>query len=188
MPRSARSTLAALARPHLAGSDDDETTRLVRALRRARRRGHLTPAELEKVCRWKSPRAIGQIRRNARSAVRSRTALALRTPDEREKVVVLTGLKGVGIPMASSLLMLLDPARYGVLDIRVWQLLHQHGHVSGNPGGRSFTVDHWIEFLAVVRGLAAALRVSVRRAELALFEAHRHRRPGRLYAPARPRV
>jgi hypothetical protein len=187
MPRSAHSTLAALARPHLAESDDG-TTRLVRELGRARRRGHLTPAELELVCRWKSPRAIWQIRRNSRSAVRSRTALALRTPDEREKVVVLTGLKGVGIPMASSLLMLLDPRRYGVLDIRVWQLLHEHGHVGSNPRGRGFNVDHWIEFLAVVRDLAAALRVSVRRAELALFEAHRLRRPGRLYTPARPRV
>jgi hypothetical protein len=29
--------------------------------------------------------------------------------------------------MASALLTLLDPKRYGVIDIRVWQLLHRMG-------------------------------------------------------------
>jgi hypothetical protein len=35
--------------------------------------------------------------------------------------------KGVSVPMASALLTLLDPKRYGVIDIRVWQLLHRMG-------------------------------------------------------------
>jgi len=35
--------------------------------------------------------------------------------------------KGVSVPMASALLTLLDPKRYGVIDIRIWQLLHRMG-------------------------------------------------------------
>jgi hypothetical protein len=161
--------------------EDASTARLVRELRPARRRGYLTRSELAKACSWKSPRAIRHVRRNSPAAVRAATAKALRSRSEPRRMAALLRLEGVSVPSASAVLMLLDPRRYGVIDIRVWQLLHRSGYVSGRGTGVGLTVAHWLQFLDVLRGFASRLGVSARRAELALFELHRRRQRGTLY-------
>ena len=108
---------------------------LIRRLRVARKRGYVTPAELEAVCYWKSPRAIQYIRSNSPAQVGATTRSALATRSERRRLEALRQLKGVSVPMASALLMLLNPKRYGVIDIRVWQLLHKIGTVSKKRRG-----------------------------------------------------
>jgi hypothetical protein len=113
--------------------------------------------------------------------VRAATGRALRTRDEDGRVRALLLLKGVSVPMASSVLTLVDPRRYGAIDIRVWQLLHRGGHVAGNPAGVGLRVPQWLRFLAVLRELAAALGVTARDAERALFDLHRRRQRGTLY-------
>ena len=60
--------------------------------------------------------------------------------------------------MASALLMLLNPKRYGVIDIRVWQLLHKIGTVSKNAEGVGFTFKNWYQFLVILRYFAKKLR------------------------------
>jgi hypothetical protein len=177
--------LASLVRAHLAADENEETARLIADLRAARRRGHLTLRELEAVCRWKSPRAIRYVLSNPPAEVREATRLALRSRDEERRVTALLALKGVSIPMASAVLTLLHPRRYGVIDIRVWQMLHRGRYVSGSPGGVGLRVPHWLQFLAVVRDLSAGLGATARRVEMALFEIHRARQRGALYA--RPR-
>ena len=101
----------------------------------------------------------------------------------------MTGLRGVSIPVASAILTLIDPKRYGVLDIRVWQLLHALDAVSRNPGGRGFDSVDWERYLACLRPIAPRLGVSVRIVEYTLFHCHRRFQIGRLYdrVPARPR-
>jgi hypothetical protein len=84
--------------------------------------------------------------------------------------------------MASAILTLLDPRRYGVLDIRVWQLLYNVGVVEQNPGGTGFNADHWSRFLAVVRHFARKLEVTARDIERTLFVVHRRYQKDRLYA------
>lgn len=98
------------------------------------------------------------------------------------------GLHGVSVPVASAILTLLDPERYGVLDIRVWQLLHALGAVARKPSGRGFAGADWESYLACLREAARRLRTSVRRVELTLFHCHRRYQAGRLYDPvfARP--
>ena len=165
--------------------EDEPTARLVGELRGARLRGHLTLPELEAVCRWKSPRAIRHVRSNSPQAVRDATRRALHSRDEGSRVLALLELKGVSIPMASAALMLLDPRRYAVIDIRVWQLLHRRGYVSGNRAGVGLGVAQWLQFLAIVRGLSARLGATARQVERALFEIHRGRQRGTLYGRKR---
>jgi hypothetical protein len=73
-----------------------------------------------------------------------------------------------------------------VIDIRVWQMLNRGGYVSGSPGGVGLGVAHWLQFLAVVRDISARLGATARQVELALFEIHRARQRGALYARPRP--
>ena len=86
------------------------------------------------------------------------------------------------MPMASALLMLVDPQRYGVIDIRVWQLLHAIGAVTKKPAGIGFDFNNWYEFLMIVRQFAKKFNVKARDIERTLFCVHRVYQKGRLYA------
>ena len=174
--------LEPLLRGCLSKSEDEKTLALMQKLRPARRRRYLTPGELEAVCRWKSARAIRHIKANSPWRVRSATHRALATRSERQKLKFLRTLQGVSVPMASAILMLLDPRRYGVIDIRVWQLLYKLGVVAQKPSGMGFNFNNWYRFLMIVRYLARKLRVNARDIERTLFFVHREYQKGRLYA------
>jgi hypothetical protein len=174
-------SLERLIAAHLSLEEDQDTALLSKKLRAAKRRGHLTVGELEAVCRWKSARAIRHIRANSRRRVQVATRAALATRSEERRLTALLQLAGVSIPMASALLTLVDPRRYGVIDIRVWQLLHAMGAVSDKPRGVAFSPRHWLQFLAILRRHSSRLRVGARDIERALFDAHRIHQERTLY-------
>ena len=174
--------LETVIRRHLSTEEDAGTARLCRDLRDARARGYLTRSELVAVCRWKSPRAIHHVRANSPKRVRAATASALGTRSEPRRLESLLRLQGVSVPMASAVLTAIDPRRYGVIDIRVWQLLHATGAVTKNARGVGLTLDNWCEFLAIIRDLSRRLRVSARDVERTLFDIHVAFQSGRLYS------
>jgi thermostable 8-oxoguanine DNA glycosylase len=173
-----------LIRDCLRDTEDEETAALIKRLRPARQRGYLTAVELEEISRWKSPRAIHYIRANTARQIRAATLAALKTRSERKRLESLTSLMGVSIPMASAVLMLLNPKRYGVIDIRVWQLMHKIGAVTKNPRGIGFTFQNWYQFLMIIRYFASKFGVSARMIELSLFLAHKRFQDGTLYDPS----
>lgn len=173
--------LEPLVRDYLSIEEDMETAELIRRLRGARERGYLTEVELEAVCHGKAPRAMRLIKANSPTQVRAATNAALRTRSERRRLEALTSLKGVSVPMASAVLMLLDPKRYGVIDIRVWQLLYSLGTVRKNPGGAGFNFRNWYQFLMIIRYIAKKFGVMARDVERTLFPAHKEYQAGRLY-------
>jgi hypothetical protein len=179
--------LQSLIGSHLSTKESPDTQKLVDELSSVRQRGYLTKSELVKVCRWKSSRAIQQIRRNREAAVRRITKNAFKTRSERRKLELLTNLHGVGVPMASAILMLTNPKRYGVIDIRVWQLLFTMGSVSENPNGTGFVFGQWRRFLIIIRYFARKYDVAARDIERTLFRAHELHQKGNLYGNLRPR-
>ncbi len=175
-------SLNSLIRAYLfAGIEDRNTRTLIREFATARRRGYLTKTELEKVCAWKSPRVMKQVKRNGPVAVRNITRSAFSCNSEMEKIETLLALHGVGIPMASAILMFSNPRRYAVIDIRGWQLLHAMKAVVANDRGVNLTPGQWIEFLAIVRSQARRLGVTARDVQRALFLAHVEFQTGKLY-------
>jgi hypothetical protein len=174
-------TLQPLVRQHLSTEEDSKTLKIIHDLREARRRGYLRLSELETICYWKSPRAIRHIRSNSANSVRGRTREALATRSERARLEALRSLSGVSVPMASSVLMLLDPKRYGVIDIRVWELLHKFGAVTKNPGGVGFSFSNWYQYLMIIRYFAKMFGCKARDIERTLFLAHKKFQLGQLY-------
>jgi hypothetical protein len=166
---------------HLSTEEAAETAALIRELQEARVRGYLTRNDLEKVCRWKSARAIHLIKKNSIARTRMATRRALATRSERRRFEALTTLDGVSAPMASAILTLLYPRRYGVLDIRVWQLLYATGAVTKKQSGVGFDFNNWYQFLMIIRYFAKKLHVSARDIERSLFLAHRAYQAGTLY-------
>ena len=109
----------------------------------------------------------------------------LATRDEGLRLDALLSLKGVSVPMASAILMFLDPKRYGVIDIRAWQLLYAERVVTDNAKGTKFTLEQWLQFLGILRRLASRLGVTARAVELTLFNVHKARQEGTLYRRTR---
>ncbi len=186
LQRIARRTLARRVRALAVPAEDPATAELIHALRAVWRRGEFTRAELLVMARWKSVRATPHYRRNGAPAIRAVSRAALAAASERDRMECLIRLRGVSIPVASAILTLLDPRRYGVLDIRVWQLLHALDPSLGNPRGQGFTVAQWERYLGVLRAEARRRRLTPRALEWALFHAHRDLQRGRLYDPPAP--
>lgn len=164
--------------------EDPGTAALIERLRGVRRAGVFGRRDFIAMCRWKSPRALPHYRRHSAATIRRVSRAVLATRSEARRLALLTDLGGVSVPTASAILTLLDPRRYGVLDIRVWQLLYALGAVSSRPDGRGFTLAHWTQFLALIRAQARALGLTARAVEWTLFGYHRTVQTGRLYAAA----
>jgi len=174
-------TLEALFAREAICDEDPSTGALIARLRRVRRRREFSRGEFLLMCRWKTPRAAPHYQRNSAARVRRAARAALTARDERGRLEALTALSGVSVPVASAILTLIDPRRYGVLDIRVWQLLHALGAVSRKASGRGFSIRDWEDYLVCLRAIARARRLSVRAVELTLFHCHRRFQSGRLY-------
>jgi hypothetical protein len=174
-------SLRALLRRELQREEHAATAALIRRLAHVKATGRFTRAEFLAMCRWKSPRARRHYERNRAAAIRRVSAAVLAARSERERMARLVALPGVSVATASAILTLIDPRRYGVLDIRCWQLLFAMRSVAGNPRGRAFTISQWERYLARLRSHARALGVSARTIEYTLFHCHRARQRGRLY-------
>ena len=185
LPR--RRSLAALLRRELVTEEDAATAALMARVGAARRRGFISRGEFLAMCRWKSPRALRHYRRNTAGRVREASRRALAARSERRRMEHLLALDGVSVPVASAILTLLDPRRYGVLDIRAWQMLYAMRGVEANPAGRSFSVGQWLRYLTTLRSHARRLGASARAVEYTLFLCHRKRQRGRLYDPPEKR-
>lgn len=166
---------------HLSVDEWPDTLTLMKEFREVKQRGWLTKNDLVKVCYWKSPRAIHYINRNRPSIIKETTALALKSRNETIKITELTRLNGVSIPMASSLLTLVNPQRYGVMDIRVWELLYGHGIVTTNAKASGFRHEEWCQLLNVLRYFSKKLNVTARDVERTLFLIHKKQQEGVLY-------
>jgi len=173
--------LEALIQRHLTREEDAVTAALIERFRPARVRGYLTKSELVAACRWKSPRSIGHVMGNDPRKIRKATTAALASTSERARMEALLVLQGVSVPSGSAILTMLDPERYGAIDIRAWQLLHRLKLVDGARSGTGLSAANWEAFLSAIRALAARLQATPREIERALFYVHRDHQKGRLY-------
>jgi hypothetical protein len=174
-------TLEPLVKKHLSTEEWEGTVILMKKFRSVKKNGFLTKEELIQVCYWKSPRAIKYIKSNRADTIKKITTTALSSRNEAQKITELVKLKGVSIPMASSILTLINPKQYGVMDIRVWQLLYQTGIATTNSKGTAFKIEEWLLFLNTLRHFAKTMNVTARDVERTLFLIHKEYQEGLLY-------
>ena len=175
-------SLEPLIKKYLDSNENEKTKILIKGLSSVKKRGFLTKDELEKICKWKAPRTISIIRKNSKKNVIHITKKAFSTKSERKNMELLTSLKGVSIPMASSILMLTNPYRYGVIDKRVWELLFKLKIMKNNPKGINFDFKQWYRYLIIIRYFSKKFRVKARDIERTLFFVHKKYQKGNLYS------
>ena len=76
---------------------------------------------------------------------------------------------------------MIDPQNYGVIDIRVWQVLFLYGSVKVKPDGINFDFNNWYNYLMKLRFYAKKFKVSARDIERTIFFHHRNIQEGNLY-------
>jgi len=155
---------------------------LFNKIKKAKEKGYLTKDEFIEICDWKSQRPRKHYLNNSEEIIKEISEKVLATNSEDEKIKLLISLNGVAIPVASAILTLLDPQNYGVIDIRVWQLLYNYGEVNTNPKGQTFTINNWKTFLTLIRKYAKKFNMKVRQIELILFRHHQETQKGNLYS------
>lgn len=178
VPARQYADLRALLAEQLVQEEHGGTAQLMEQLAPAGARGYLTYDEFFAICCWKEPRQ--RMRRHWKRngepvdapVLETIIKTALAATDERERMTALLQLHGVGIPVASAILTILEPERYGVIDVRAWQVLHRYERVATNPDGRNFTLDEWLAYIAELRHWATQLGVSARRIEHSLYLYH----------------
>ena len=153
---------------------DDERHALEMAFQDRRAERHpffLTGEEMNRVFRWKlrghHERTAAQRARNTEAAYRliSQAVFEIVGPDlEYESVVrlgLLTALTGVGVPIASAVLALVEPQKYCILDRHGWRAVFGKERESFSP------FDYWSYHQAIAR-LGIELGWSLRETDLAI--------------------
>ena len=161
-----------------------ETTKaleLIEELKDVSVKGVLTKKQFYDVAMWKSPRPKNYYLSNSEESIIEVSKGVLLTNSEEIKMSLLTSLNGVSVAVASSLLTIIDPKNYGIIDIRVWQLLYLYGEIKTKPHGQGFNLSNWKTYISILRKYASKLNMNVRDIERIFFFHHRKIQVGNLY-------
>lgn len=161
--------------------EDERTSDYIEEFEDVKNRGFLFKKEFVQIGIWKSPRPQKLYEENSEEDIKEISKIVFSTDNERIKASVLITLTGINIASASAILMLTDPQNYGVIDIRVWQILYLYGVVNHNSEGKNLTINDWLEYLAFLRKYSKEFNVTARTIERTLFNAHKDVQEGNLY-------
>lgn len=136
----------------------------------AQKRGYLKFYEFYQICMWKSVRQKQKYINNKKE-IKNKTKKAFLEKEEKEKIKILCELEGVGIPTASSILTVVFPKEYAVIDIRCLEILREE--FNQRKIGKSISLKTWIEYLKLMRSWAKENNISPRKLDMALFAMHK---------------
>ena len=106
------------------------------------------------MARWKSPRTQPRCAQNSEEFIKSVTAVALGTTDERLAIEVLTLLDGVSWPTASVILHFCSARPYPILGYRaLWSL-------SSEATAVDYEFGLWWDYVRTTRDLASDMGLS----------------------------
>lgn len=79
------------------------------------------------------------------------------------KIKLLTSLKGVGTPLASSIMALTEPTKYCIIDSVLWAFIY-------NEDKSSFTVNDYLRFHLYIKNLSQKLDRDIQKTEFTLWK------------------
>jgi hypothetical protein len=148
-------------------TDDRKVEEEMKLLLRTQR--YLTCEDLIKIVGWKTRnRAVHHCKKNNPDKVRELTQCSFRMRDEKDRIESLLGqkggLRGVGYPVASTILHFAFPNKYPIMDFRVIRSLDLE-----QPS--SYTFDFWQRYCERVRGISKQYKLlTIRMVEKALWK------------------
>ena len=138
------------------------------------KKGAFTKDLLFEIAYWKSQRKAYLCKINTKRVIIRTLNKISEINDERDKIKhLINNLWGVGVPVASAILTIIDPKNYGLIDYKVWQILYLYEQLDNKPKGRNLSVKDWLQYLELIHKLAQSLNVSARTIDRTLFEYHK---------------
>ena len=139
-------------------------------------RPYLDKGHFVEIASWKSRRPLRHYKSNDDDLVREVTALAFAARRDDLRLKLLTLLKGVGVPVASTILHFAFPDEYPIMDVRGVTTLTQLG-LWTRPV--QFSVADWQVYTDLMRDHAKRLDVTLRELDKALWKSDEARTRGR---------
>ena len=128
--------------------------------------------DLEWIIEWKVGVFLKPVLRNLRenddAEIRAQIAKAVHESSIRSKVEALTSLTGIGVPVASAILLFINPDRFTVIDERAWNVLQETGYL-GQELSDDPTADEYLLYLGACWAIANEYDVSLRTLDRALW-------------------
>lgn len=125
------------------------------------RNGDMATDHLVTIANWKAPRAKSRVAGNDPADVTDALRICLDAASDRAAVAVLTGLRGVNVPMASAILTAIDQYRFTVIDVRALATL--------GVQRRYPSVQDFCDYVVFCRSTAAASGMSLRDFDLGIW-------------------
>jgi hypothetical protein len=116
---------------------------------------------------WKTRRQMKNYKANDESLVKETTRLAYETRNMLLKLHILLALKGVGVPVASTILHFMKPHEFPIFDVRVKSSLKKAG--KWNKSVDDASSDAWLDYVDIMRGISKTIEVSLRELDKALW-------------------
>lgn len=106
--------------------------------------------------------------KNDDTVIQEHIERAVHKSSVRDKVEALTALSGIGVPVASAVLLFINPDRFTVIDERAWSVLQETGYLAQELSNDP-TVDEYLLYLGACWTLANEYDVSLRTLDRALW-------------------
>lgn len=168
--------------------NEEEDPKLGSISQAFQQRGHILREELLQIGRWKAGGRIdNHLKKNSQTLVERCSKVAFQSPADEAKVNALTELKGVRVPVASTILTMADPTRYAVLDYRAFRALgaaipqllnpqNYHQYIEFMDGFQDYGTDPsaYSFYLNQVRNIAQREGITPREVDMALWAFDKH--------------
>jgi hypothetical protein len=122
----------------------------------AQDKGYLNLCEFKKIYKWKASRVLNNLEKNEEKII-SNTREALAETDITKKLKFLLDIRGVRVAVASAVLTVINPVKFGIIDKYAWKALGQEKLVktktfdSGKAHKRG--IQNYVEYLEILRRL-----------------------------------
>jgi thermostable 8-oxoguanine DNA glycosylase len=150
----------------------DEEVEQLESLPTVFKEGTWSREDLEWIIEWKvgvfTKPILKHLRKNDDEEIQAKVEEAIHEPDIRSKVEALTSLNGIGVPVASAILMFIDEDRFTVIDERAWNILQETKYISQELS-EDPDVDEYLIYLGACWTLANEYDVSLRTLDRVLW-------------------
>lgn len=128
-----------------------------------RKQRYLTRKNLITIGDWKAPRARRHYSNNRNHKVRKISKFSFSTRDEKARIESLDSLRGVGYPMASTILHFAFPHKYPIMDFRVIRSL-------GLKQPSTYKFDFWKGYFKKIQAISKKYSLPIRTVDKALWK------------------
>lgn len=132
---------------------------------------YFTKDEFDAICAWKlSAFQINKKYQNNENddIIKITTRAFADSLTDAQRFKHLLKLNGVGIPVASTLLTVMFPDSYAIIDQKAWKTMCELGIINRNPI-KQFRYNDWEQYISMIRSYAEKFNLTPRTIEKAFF-------------------